>query len=301
MASQLDSLSEEISSSQTEIAKATTGDTAKSDGVTSAPISVPQGTTAGGTQQQESSSSATAHPDSLLPLNGSVLSSSTATGSASVFDIILSSESAAHLRVCFNSAGLDATGATNDTEHKPDLQQVQETHDDEKAEGEVSASLETTAVESTLLDMTADTQQDSLDAPTQVVDGEQSEFGEGTQIDQDFDFASHDHATDEAAHLEHLPEPPASPISNTLLSTPSNSACDDNGNGTKAEPKARVPSANRISISYAGGNRRLVIDAEVVQSMKVSRHAGIIEVVMDLNKLNENEVKGILVSLVLFL
>lgn len=268
MASPLVSVSEQTPSSQIEANKAVTGGIAGSNGMASTAVPVPQSVTAGGTQQHESSSSGTGSSDSVLPLNGSVSSSSSTT-----------LESAAEL---------GATGITNDTEHKSDIQQVQENCDGEET------SSEAPAIESTLLDVTADTQHDSLDVPAQPMDGEHLRFGDETQIDHDFDYASHDHPTDEATHLEHLPEPPASPISNTLLSTPSNSACDDLGNGTKVEPKARVPSANRISISYAGGNRRLVIDAEVVQSMKVSRHAGIIEVVMDLSKLNENEIKGIL-------
>jgi 20S proteasome subunit alpha 6 len=133
-----------------------------------------------------------------------------------------------------------------------------------------------------------------------VIDHDLEDHGQ----DHDHEFEEHDHGQDHEqinadSNMEHLPEPPASP---TLLSTPSNS--DAGGNGVKVESsnattttKARVPSANRISISYAGGNRRLVIDAEVVQSMKVLRQAGMIEVVMDVTKFNENELKGILVRL----
>lgn len=100
MVSQLDSLSEQTSSSQIEAAKATAGDTAKSDGTTSASIPAPQSATAEGARQEGPSSSAVAPSDSLLPLNDSVsLSSSTTIESASVFDVISSSESAAHPRV----------------------------------------------------------------------------------------------------------------------------------------------------------------------------------------------------------
>jgi 20S proteasome subunit alpha 6 len=211
-------------------------------------------------------------------------------------------------------------------------QQQQQVHQADAQEDQNGAerklankSLEAASAESTLLDLAGDgTEQSSLllDMDTQVEypDGERDDGGEATQLthdqedhepDHDPDFEEHEHEQDHeqmnaagSTQLEHLPEPPASPISNTLLSTPNS---DTGANVMKAESsaatapggtvKARVPSANRISISYAGGNRRLVIDAEVVQSMKVLRQAGMIEVLIDVIKLNENELKGILVSL----
>jgi len=189
-----------------------------------------------------------------------------------------------------------ATGvATDTTDH------TQQSHD---AQQQIQIKLlEATP---TLTDVvTGDATQEStlLDVETQG--------SEDTQIDHELEKQEpHEHELDhehepgheqsngDSTHLDHLPEPPASP---TLLSTPSNSD-EGSGTGTKNElpstsgaGKFRVPSANRISISYAGGNRRMVIDAEVVQSMKVLRQDGIIEVVMDVTKLNENELKGILV------
>jgi 20S proteasome subunit alpha 6 len=95
---------------------------------------------------------------------------------------------------------------------------------------------------------------------------------------------------------EHLPEPPASPTSNTLLSTSSDSTYGDrNQTPVKADGKgARTPSANRLSISYAGGNRRLVIDADVVSKLKVFRTQGMIEVLMNFDK-DDSGLKGIFV------
>ncbi|KAI6165027.1 hypothetical protein EDD17DRAFT_1754863 [Pisolithus thermaeus] len=94
---------------------------------------------------------------------------------------------------------------------------------------------------------------------------------------------------------EHLPEPPASPTSNTLLSTSSGSACGDSAQiPTVVVPKrGRVPSANRLSISYAAGTRRLVVDAEVVHYLRVYRAEGRIEVSMTLEKEGDDSIKGV--------
>lgn len=56
-----------------------------------------------------------------------------------------------------------------------------------------------------------------------------------------------------------------------------------------------VPSANRISISYAGGTRRLVIDAGIVERLKVFRAEGRIEVTLTVERLDESGFKGIFV------
>ncbi|KAI6122798.1 hypothetical protein EV401DRAFT_2056399 [Pisolithus croceorrhizus] len=95
-----------------------------------------------------------------------------------------------------------------------------------------------------------------------------------------------DKTVDRDHDQEHLPEPPASPTSNTLLSTSSGSACGDSVQiPTVVAPKrGRVPSANRLSISYATGTRRLVVDAEVVHYLRVYRAEGRIEVSMTLEK-----------------
>ncbi|EIN10819.1 hypothetical protein PUNSTDRAFT_142743 [Punctularia strigosozonata HHB-11173 SS5] len=54
------------------------------------------------------------------------------------------------------------------------------------------------------------------------------------------------------------------------------------------DPKAaHVPSANRLSISYAAGSRRLVIDAQVVETLKVYRAEGRIEVALIIDREGE--------------
>ncbi|KAG8896841.1 hypothetical protein FRC00_005200 [Tulasnella sp. 408] len=48
-------------------------------------------------------------------------------------------------------------------------------------------------------------------------------------------------------------------------------------------PRAPLPSPNRISISYAGSARRLVIDADVIESVRIKRGEGRIDVVLMLD------------------
>lgn len=100
---------------------------------------------------------------------------------------------------------------------------------------------------------------------------------------------------------EHLPEPPASPTSNTLLSTSSGSTYGESPHQpmTTSPTKGKTPSANRISISYAAGSRRLVVDAEVVEYLRVYRAEGRIEVYMSLDKDGDESMKGVLVCMVL--
>ncbi|KAF8450866.1 hypothetical protein L210DRAFT_3521470 [Boletus edulis BED1] len=97
---------------------------------------------------------------------------------------------------------------------------------------------------------------------------------------------------------EHLPEPPASPTSNTLLSTSSGSTYGDSSHQPviTSPTKGKTPSANRLSISYAAGSRRLVVDAEVVEYLRVYRAEGRIEVHMSLDKDDEEGLKGVLVE-----
>lgn len=102
---------------------------------------------------------------------------------------------------------------------------------------------------------------------------------------------------------EHLPEPPASPTSNTLLSTSSGSTYGEPSHqpAIPSPKKGKTPSANRLSISYAAGSRRLVVDAEVVEYLRVYRAEGRIEVHMSLDKDDEECLKGVLVRMVLHL
>ena len=58
----------------------------------------------------------------------------------------------------------------------------------------------------------------------------------------------------------------------------------------------KLPSANRVSISYACGARRLLIDAQVVETLKIFRGQGRIEVSLTLGREGDSELKGLLVS-----
>ncbi|KAF8639978.1 hypothetical protein AX17_001224 [Amanita inopinata Kibby_2008] len=103
----------------------------------------------------------------------------------------------------------------------------------------------------------------------------------------------------DASQPEHLPEPPPSPASNTLLSNSSTSTYGDSPTVSQPKvdiPSARTPSANRLSISYAGGNRRLVVDAEVVQSLKLFRQEGRVEVIVNIVKESGDGLRGILME-----
>ncbi|KAL1732718.1 hypothetical protein EV714DRAFT_270348 [Schizophyllum commune] len=64
---------------------------------------------------------------------------------------------------------------------------------------------------------------------------------------------------------------------------------------TKTDAPVRTPSANRLSISYAGGTRRLIVDAESVQHLKLYRKEGRMEVLINVEKTGD-DVKGILVE-----
>lgn len=63
----------------------------------------------------------------------------------------------------------------------------------------------------------------------------------------------------------------------------------------------KIPSANRLSVSYAGATRRLVIDAEVVPKLKVFRAEGRLEVTVSLMADERGGFRGIAVSLTLLM
>ncbi|KAJ7507456.1 hypothetical protein B0H11DRAFT_2218303 [Mycena galericulata] len=65
----------------------------------------------------------------------------------------------------------------------------------------------------------------------------------------------------------------------------------------KPEAKGpKVPAANRLSISYEGGNRRIVFDAEVVDTITLFRSEARVEVRMNLISDGETGFKGILME-----
>ena len=92
------------------------------------------------------------------------------------------------------------------------------------------------------------------------------------------------------SHGDHLPEPPASP-SDDASSLPL----------VKVEAGVvKTPSASRLSISYFRGNRRFVVDVEVVESVNLFRQEGRIEVTINVDKNTDGSLKGILVRYLSF-
>lgn len=88
-----------------------------------------------------------------------------------------------------------------------------------------------------------------------------------------------------------------SPASNSLASSATLTLADLGPTEVPKEPKGpKMPSANRLSISYASGTRRLVVDAEIVDKLKVYRAEGRIEVFISLEREETDDLKGILIE-----
>jgi hypothetical protein len=65
---------------------------------------------------------------------------------------------------------------------------------------------------------------------------------------------------------------------------------------TKPDFKAVVLSANRLSISYAAGQKRLVLNADVVEKLKIFRTAHRIEAQIRVERTDSGDLKGISVN-----
>lgn len=93
---------------------------------------------------------------------------------------------------------------------------------------------------------------------------------------------------------------PTSEDTSTLVSTSTASLYDeaDRPLPAKAESQSsiRTPSANRLSISYAAGTKRLVINAEIVEKLKIHRSDGRVEITLRVEKDESNELNGIIVG-----
>ena len=117
---------------------------------------------------------------------------------------------------------------------------------------------------------------------------EEHSFGEphGTGVEEtQYDLATHDG--------------PSSSDTGTLVSRSTASTFDEpNQLPIKAEAQrgVRTPSANRLSISYAAGTKRLVINAEIVEKFKIHRSDGRVEILLRVEKDDANELNGIIVS-----
>ena len=104
---------------------------------------------------------------------------------------------------------------------------------------------------------------------------------------------------DSATQLEVQFDGPSSDTS-TLISGSTTSTCGEPNHRVpfKTEPKSdvRTPSANRLSISYAAGTKRLVINAEIVEKLKIYRSDGQVEIQLRVEKDDVNELHGIIVG-----
>lgn len=154
-------------------------------------------------------------------------------------------------------------------------------------------SLESVSAEATLLNVEAASP--SEDGGATIVNGHNEDQDTHIQESQ----AQTQTGDMEATQVEFIEHPTSPPTSNKLLSTSSTSTFGESPptGMTSPEVKAgRTPSANRLSISYAGGNRRMVVDAEVVESLKVFRQEGRIEVIMNIDRQGDDGLKGILLE-----
>ncbi|KAF7331881.1 Proteasome endopeptidase complex [Mycena kentingensis (nom. inval.)] len=100
---------------------------------------------------------------------------------------------------------------------------------------------------------------------------------------------THDEDPSHELEATQIDEPPPS---QTVSSTSTTNG--DPAQLPKLEVKStQVPAANRLSISYEGGNRRLVFDAEIVEGMTLYRKEGRAEVRMNLAGNGETGFKGV--------
>jgi 20S proteasome subunit alpha 6 len=92
---------------------------------------------------------------------------------------------------------------------------------------------------------------------------------------------------------------PASSDTSTLISGSTASTISEPNRlpmKTESQPVVRTPSPNRLSISYAAGTKRLVINAEIVEQLKILRSDGRVEITMRVEKADANELNGIIVG-----
>ncbi len=105
---------------------------------------------------------------------------------------------------------------------------------------------------------------------------------------------------DAAEHQEYEATQPANQLGDENVYENASSAAPG-GSTTTNVLGEKIPSANRLSVSYAGATRRLVIDAEVVPKLKVFRAEGRIEVTISLMADERGGFKGIAVSVNVYL
>ena len=135
----------------------------------------------------------------------------------------------------------------------------------------------------------------SVDQPSRSGDGKTSGINTGVvKVENDI---SDKPTTGES---DHLPEPPASPTSNTAFSGSSTSTSTTANPDLPVKPVSTSPraaSSNRVSIAYAAGSRRLIIDSDVVEKMTIFRAEGRIDIDMTVERV-EGGFKGVLVHFI---
>ncbi|KAL1946641.1 hypothetical protein VTO73DRAFT_14745 [Trametes versicolor] len=102
------------------------------------------------------------------------------------------------------------------------------------------------------------------------------------------DGAEHNEQEYEATQPAYDPEHPYDPSASHDPNAPAEDA-----SANPALLGDKVPSASRLSVSYAGATKRLVVDAEVVPKLKVFRAEGRIEVTLQLQEDERGGLKGI--------
>ncbi|KZT26886.1 hypothetical protein NEOLEDRAFT_1131354 [Neolentinus lepideus HHB14362 ss-1] len=131
---------------------------------------------------------------------------------------------------------------------------------------------------------------------TQILDADDSEMdGEHPMNEHAFYPQQEASGNDEQTQLEIHDFSPNSLTSSTSSAT---LTLADLGpaEGTKETKGPKMPSANRLSISYAAGSRRLVVDAEIVDKLKVFRAEARVEVSISVDREEPDELKGILIE-----
>lgn len=113
------------------------------------------------------------------------------------------------------------------------------------------------------------------------------------------------HHSDVVLSSGHDPEPPASPasqdnscqqlLSQSINGTSNVNSQDSIGEKSPSSPR-RLLSPNRVSISYASGARRILIDAQIVETVKIWRGVGKIEIILSLERQGDLNFKGLVVS-----
>lgn len=100
---------------------------------------------------------------------------------------------------------------------------------------------------------------------------------------------------DDSSQFEHMSPSTITAVSPAYTGSTTYYDPSTSQNPSQTAGKSRVASANRLSVSYAAGTRRMVIDAEIVDKLKVIRADGRIEVSLNVTKDEVSGYKGILV------